>query len=520
MSRPLNTVQSDSSLPESADAVVVGAGIAGVAAAYFLARKGHSVALLEKGVVAGEQSSRNWGWCRVQNRDEREIPLMQHSMELWGSLPGEIGADLGFRRKGIVYVTKDPAELASWEAWVAMARKYQAHSRMIGPEEARELTPGNNGQDWIGGVVSPNDGRAEPAVAAPALAEAARRLGVSLHQNCAVRGLDTTGGRVSGVFTERGRIRTSAVLCAGGAWASMFCRRHGIDLPQSAVHSTVFATTPAPLVSPGGLVTPDFVLTPLPDGGYIVAAKTRARVEITPQGIRYARKFWPTLVKRRRNLQIRVGRSFFRGPEAFVGKWSFDRPTPFERLRVLDPEPNASIVEGALRELAAAYPALEGVGMARIWAGWIELHAGRRARHLAGAGPAGILSVDRVQRARLRHRSRGGPARGGHRRGRSPGRGPGAVQLRAAGRRAADRRARDDMTAPPRRAPRSDPVRAEAGRTPWRPPRPRADLSRGSSGARAAPPPAPRPPASPGRTRPRRTSAPGCTPPSPSRTPG
>jgi glycine/D-amino acid oxidase-like deaminating enzyme len=152
----------------------------------------------------------------------------------------------------------------------------------------------------------------------------------------------------------------------------MFCRRHGIDLPQSAVHSTVFATTSAPLVSPGGLVTPDFVLTPLPDGGYIVAAKTRARVEITPQGIRYARKFWPTLIKRRKNLQIRVGRSFFRGPEAFVGKWSFDKPTPFERMRVLDPEPNTAIVEGALRELAAAYPALEGVGMARTWAGWID----------------------------------------------------------------------------------------------------------------------------------------------------
>jgi glycine/D-amino acid oxidase-like deaminating enzyme len=371
MPRPLNPVQSDPGLPEAADAVVIGAGMAGVSAAYFLAKKGHSVALIEKGVVAGEQSSRNWGWCRVQNRDEREIPLMQHSMELWASLPQEIGADLGFRRKGIVYVTKDPAELASWQAWVDMARKYQAHSRMVGPEEARALTPGND-QAWIGGVVSPNDGRAEPAVAAPALAEAARRLGVSLHQNCAVRGLDTTGGRVSGVFTEKGRIRTSAVLCAAGAWASMFCRRHGIDLPQSAVHSTVFATTPAPQVSPGGLSTPDFILTPLPDGGYIVAAKTRGRVEITPQGIRYARKFLPTLMKRRKNLQIRVGRSFFQGPEAIVGKWSFDKPTPFERMRVLDPEPNTAIVDDALRTVVAAYPALEGIGMARIWAGWID----------------------------------------------------------------------------------------------------------------------------------------------------
>ena len=68
------------------DVVVIGGGIAGITAAYHLARKGHSVAVVEKGYVAGEQSSRNWGWCRQQNRDPRELPLMQHSMALWATL--------------------------------------------------------------------------------------------------------------------------------------------------------------------------------------------------------------------------------------------------------------------------------------------------------------------------------------------------------------------------------------------------------------------------------------------------
>ena len=371
MTRLLDLVESDAVLPPAADVVVIGAGIVGVAAAYALACKGHSVALLEKGVVAGEQSSRNWGWCRVLNRDEREIPLMQHSMELWDRLPAEIGADMGFRRKGLVYVTKDPADLAAWQAWADMARTYQAHARIIGPDEARSLTPGNE-QDWIGGVVSPHDGRAEPAMAAPALAAAARRRGATLHQGCAVRGLDTKGGRIGGVFTEKGYIRTGAVICAAGAWASMFVRRHGIDMPQSSVHSTVFATTPAKQVSPGGLLTPDFILTPLLDGGYIVAAKARGRVELTPAGIRYARQFWPTLVKRWKLLELRLGRSFLEGPDALHGKWSFDRPTVFERIRVLDPKPNTAIVEPALREIVAAYPELAGIGLARIWAGWID----------------------------------------------------------------------------------------------------------------------------------------------------
>ena len=104
-------VSSDPALPKRADAVVIGGGIVGVAAAYFLAKKGISVALMEKGQIAGEQSGRNWGWCRQQNRDERELPLMKESIALWGRW----GMTPGRSRvspNGPVYVTKDPKELA------------------------------------------------------------------------------------------------------------------------------------------------------------------------------------------------------------------------------------------------------------------------------------------------------------------------------------------------------------------------------------------------------------------------
>lgn len=371
MTPPLQAVGSDAQIPAQADVVVIGGGIVGVSAAYALARKGHSVVLLEKGRIAAEQSGRNWGWCRKQNRDERELPLVKHGMELWDSLPGEIGADLGFRRTGLIYVTKDPAELATWEAWTRMARDYQVHSRILGPEEAKALTPGNE-QDWIGGVHSPTDGRAEPSMAAPALAEAARKLGVSLHQDCAVRGLDVSGGRVAGVVTERGRIAANAVLCAAGAWSSMLCRRHGISLPQAGVRSTIFCTTAAPEVTPGGLVTPDFTISRRLDGGYIVAAQNRGQLEVTPQGLRYAREFWPMFKARRKSLRMRVGRSFLDGPEALVGNFAFDRPSPFERHRIFAPPPDLSIVEPALKRVIGAYPALSGMRMARAWGGWID----------------------------------------------------------------------------------------------------------------------------------------------------
>jgi glycine/D-amino acid oxidase-like deaminating enzyme len=183
---PLEMVPSDTSLPARVDAAVIGGGIVGVAAAFFLAKKGRTVALLEKGRIGAEQSGRNWGWCRRQNRDRRELPLMTHSMELWDSLPGAMGTDVGFRRSGLIYVTKSQAELAEWEAWIAMAREFQVHSRILSATEAKAMTPGNE-QDWIGGVHSPHDGRAEPSLAAPALASAARAEGATIHQDCVVR---------------------------------------------------------------------------------------------------------------------------------------------------------------------------------------------------------------------------------------------------------------------------------------------------------------------------------------------
>src|SRR5215213_5109521 len=110
MSQPLRLVETSPKPPASADVVVIGGGIIGVFAAYYLVQRGLSVALVEKGRIGAEQSSRNWGWCRQQNRDARELPMATKSLELWEQFAAESGEDTGFNRHGLLYLSNDEAE--------------------------------------------------------------------------------------------------------------------------------------------------------------------------------------------------------------------------------------------------------------------------------------------------------------------------------------------------------------------------------------------------------------------------
>lgn len=370
MSPPVSRVASNPDFPKSADVIVLGGGMAGVAAAYELARRGSSVVLIEKGTIAGEQSSRNWGWCRQQNRDPRELPLAQLAVRRWENLNSELGEETGFRRTGLIYATTRKADLDTWERWGRIARDFGVDTRMLTAAECSSMLKGNSRQ-WNGGVHSPTDGRAEPELAVPAIARAAQRLGVILLQNCAARELDIEAGRISGVVTEKGTIRASAVLVAGGAWSGMFLRHHGLRFLQACVKSTSFYTTAAPAVTDGGIAMQDVTMRRRLDGGYTVGLSGLGQLQITPYGLLQAREFWRTFQIRRKGLTFALGRPFFEGPEA-LARWKADSISPFERIRTLDPEPDAHLVERGLDRLVATYPVLTGIRAAQSWGGMVD----------------------------------------------------------------------------------------------------------------------------------------------------
>lgn len=360
-------------LPDAVDVVIIGAGVVGTSTAWFLANAGMKVALCEKGRVAGEQSSRNWGWVRQQGRDAAELPIMIESNRIWQRLAAETGdADLAFNQCGCVYLADSEQGLAKFEQWHDVARQHQLDTKMLSADQVRELA-GPLAASAVGGMITPSDGSAEPWLAVPALARATRRAGVAVIENCAVRTLQTTNGAVSGVVTEHGPIRANAVLLAGGAWSTYFAANAGLDLPQLNVRSTVGRSHPAqgdiPNVSASGLA-----VRKRADGGYTVTSADLVEHFVGPTSLKYLNKFRKVMGAAAKDIRLH-----YKPPANYPGswgskkRWSATDVTPFERMRVLNPEPSEVVIKRVTERLPQMAPWIAEAGMAEFWAGMIDV---------------------------------------------------------------------------------------------------------------------------------------------------
>ncbi len=369
---PLAPFEADTELPKRTGVVVIGGGIIGVSTAYFLARRGVPVVLCEKGRIAGEQSGRSWGWVRKQGRDPREIPLMMESARIWTGLNAELQDETGYRTTGNIAMCLTEEDLASRASWLDHARAHQLDSRVLSSAETDRLMPGAATR-FAGALYTPSDGQAEPQHAAPAIARGARSHGASILTGCAVRGIESAGGRIIAAVTEQGRIACDAVVLAGGAWSRLFCGNSGIDLPQLKVRSTVLRTHPLPAGTgaPGIAAVADRVAfrTRL-DGGYLIA-NFQTTAEITPDSFRLARQFLPALGAEWKYLRLRPGIRFVQ--EAITPRrWSLDGESPFERTRELDPRPQRRDNADAMRRLGRLFPVFRRAQVAEHWAGMMD----------------------------------------------------------------------------------------------------------------------------------------------------
>ncbi len=364
-------VTSDSSLPSRVDVVVIGGGIVGASTALELAERGQSVLLAEKGEIGAEQSSRNWGWVRLSLRDPREIPLMIEAIRIWEGLEERTGRNLGYTKCGILFAAAGERSRAGYENWARHLEPHQIACSVVDGTDFDDLLPGHRIKT-NGALFTPIDGRAEPQWAAPAIAEAARDRGAHVMTNCAVRALDLSAGKVTGVFTEKGRVACDAVVLAGGAWSRLFAGNAGIELPQLKVLNTVLRTTPVEGGPETSAWTDDFAIRKRADGGYTIATGEGNVVDIVPDSFRLMRQFFPALKAEWNALQFRLSDRWWTEMR-MKRKWRPDEVTPFEEARILDPDPHLKLRDASWTAAKKAFPVLEGAGIEQSWAGLIDV---------------------------------------------------------------------------------------------------------------------------------------------------
>jgi glycine/D-amino acid oxidase-like deaminating enzyme len=367
-----NPARFDAALPSACDVVIIGGGVMGVCAALELAARGQRVVICEKGRIAGEQSSRNWGWIRQQGRDLAELPIMMESLSIWKSHAARLAPDLGFAQRGVIYLARKQSEMDAFDDWAQSARALGLNTRMLTRADVA-LRFGND--IWIGGLETPSDARAEPWRAVPLLADYASAQGVIIREGCAVRRLDITNGAVSGVFTEGGHIACSHAILAGGAWSSLFLRCEGIDIPQLSVRSSV-GIIPDQRQGYAGNAADDAIgFRARMDGGTSLAPGASHDLYIGPDTLRNLRFYWPHFARNFRATTLRP-----MAPRGFPDGWGTPRqwpangPSPFEAMRILNPVPNTRALARAARHFAAAFARPSTPAQfSHQWAGMIDL---------------------------------------------------------------------------------------------------------------------------------------------------
>jgi len=230
---------------ETHDVVIIGAGMAGLSLAYFLAKEGCDVCVIEKNSSAQESTGRCGGIIRQSHRLPPDLPVAMRAVRLWKQLLQDSDLDFEYRQHGTVRMAWTEEHVAQLKTMVELERAGGLDCTFLSRAETQALLP-NVAGPFLGSVYTPSDGSAQPQLAMLSLARLAKRVGVTLHEHCEVTGIDVAGGRVIGVATARSPLASEVVVIAAGAWSQIISRAIGVRIPFEVRRSHLMATERLP----------------------------------------------------------------------------------------------------------------------------------------------------------------------------------------------------------------------------------------------------------------------------------
>ncbi len=233
------------SLPRSAEVVVVGGGIMGASALYHLARAGcRNAVLVERETLASGSTSRAAGGIRAQFSDELNVAVSLECIRRFERFAEEPGAEIDLKQWGYLFLLTREDEIVSFERSLAVQHAHGVPSRLLTAAEAGEVVPGLHLDDVLAATFCPIDGYATPEAAVQGYAAAAAEHGATIVQGCAARRIDVDGGAVVGVETADGTIAAGRVILTAGVWSRELALGAGVDIPVTPEKRHVFFTEP------------------------------------------------------------------------------------------------------------------------------------------------------------------------------------------------------------------------------------------------------------------------------------
>ena len=234
-------------LPDRAQAVVIGGGIHGCSVAYHLAKAGWSdVVLLERKQLTSGTTWHAAGLVGQLQGSHATTAFASYGVELLQEIEAETGQNPGFRQNGSISIALNDQRLAELRRKADFASLFGIEASFLETAEIAERWPLMKADGVLGGIFMPGDGAANPSDLTQALAKGARMNGARLFENVVVEEVLTDGGKVTGVRTSHGVIKTAVVANCGGMWARELGRRNGVGVPLHACEHYYLVTEAIP----------------------------------------------------------------------------------------------------------------------------------------------------------------------------------------------------------------------------------------------------------------------------------